>query len=166
MLQDFSDYVGRQLSEDVRFADPDLIPQGNPGHMTAAALQTVHQILRRYVDDQDMLAEWFGRYMTVPKYQEAEMEVDAYGLEDARGYVSEGRWLARNEGSRFAFQEHGHEMRLFVDGRCYSCREAQADLVRKLCADLTIDPEAFSHTEDNLQLLVDLLNHESLYFPD
>jgi len=166
MLQDFSDYVGRQLSEDVRFADPDLIPQVNPGHMTAAVLQTVHRILRRYVDDQDMLAEWFGRYMTVPKYQEADMEVDAYGLEDVRGYVSEGRWLARNEGSRFAFQEHGRETRLFVDGRCYRCNEGQVDLVRKLCADLTIDPEAFSHTDLNLQLLVDLLNHGSLYLPD
>jgi len=166
MLQDFSDYVGRQLSEDVRFADPDLVPQVNPGHMTAEALQTVHHILRRYVDDQEMLAEWFGRYMTVPKYQEAGMDVEVYGLEDVRGYVSAGRWLARNEGSRFAFQEDGRETRLFVDGRCYPCNEEQADLVRKLCADLTIDPKVFSHTGDNLQLLVDLLNHGSLYLPE
>ena len=51
ILQEFSGYVGRQLSEEVRFTDPDLVPQANPGHMTAAVLHAVHQILRRYVDD-------------------------------------------------------------------------------------------------------------------
>jgi 50S ribosomal protein L16 3-hydroxylase len=165
-LQEYSDFVGRQLSEEVRFADPDLVPQTNPGQMTAEALQSVHRILRRYVDDRDMLAEWFGRFMTVPKYQEEETEVGTYRLEDARGYASAGKFLTRNEGSRFAFQEHGREIWLFVDGRHYTCGEAQSDLVRKLCADLTIDLGAVPHTEDMLSLLVDLLNHGSLYLPD
>jgi 50S ribosomal protein L16 3-hydroxylase len=166
ILQEFSDYAGRRLSEEVRFADPDLVPQTNPGQMTAEALEAVHRILRQYVDDQDLLAEWFGRFMTMPKYQEEETEVDTYRLEDVRAYASAGKLLTRNEGSRFAFQEHGRETWLFVDGRRYPCGEAQADLVRKLCADLTVDPETFSHIEDNLQLLVDLLNHGSLYLPD
>lgn len=166
ILQEFSDYVGRRLSEDVRYADPALVLQTNPGQMTAEALQAVHHILRRYVDDQDMLAEWFGRFMTMPKYQEEETDVETYRLEDVRKYAAAGKWFTRNEGSRFAFQEHGREIRLFVDGRRYPCGEVQADLVRKLCADLSIEPEAFSHTEGNLQLLVDLLNHGSLYLPE
>jgi 50S ribosomal protein L16 3-hydroxylase len=166
ILQEFSDFVGRRLSEEVRFADPDLVPQTNPGQMTAEALLAVHRILRRYVDDRDMLSEWFGRYMTMPKYQEEEADVGTYRLEDVRGYALAGKLFTRNEGSRFAFQEHGREIWLFVDGRRYPCREVKADLVKKLCADLTINPEAFSHTEGNLQLLVDLLNHGSLYLPN
>lgn len=163
MLQEFSDYVGRQLSEEVRFADPDLVPQTNPGHLTAEALQTVHHILRQYVDDQEKLAEWFGRYMTVPKYQQNETDVEPYGLKDIRAHASAGRLLNRNEGSRFAYQEHGSEIWLFVDGRRYLCSDSQAALVKTLCANLTVDPEAFSHIEGNLQLLVDLLNQGSLY---
>ncbi len=166
MLQEFSDYVGRELSEEVRFADPDLVPQTNPGHLTAEALQTAHRILRRYVDDQDRLADWFGRYMTVPKYQQEESDVETYGLQDVRRHASAGRLLARNEGSRFAFQEHGSEIWLFVDGRRYTCPDIQTALVKTLCADLTIDPAAFLHTEGNLQLLVDLLNHGSLYLAE
>jgi len=166
ILQEFSDYVGRQLSEEVRFADPDLVPQANAGHMTVEAVQTVHRILRQYVDDQDRLAEWFGRFMTLPKYPEEETDAEMYGPEDIQPPALADRLLTRNEGSRFAFQEHGREVWLFVDGRRYVCREAQAHLVKKLCADLTIDPEAFLHTEGNLQLLVDLLNHGSLYIPD
>jgi 50S ribosomal protein L16 3-hydroxylase len=166
MLQEFSDYAGRRLREEVRYADPDLVPRANPGHMTAGALHRVHRILRQYVDDQDLLAEWFGRYMTLPKYQEEVPDTEMFRFEDVRAHASAGKPLMRNEGSRFAFQEHGREIWLFVDGRRYPCREVQADLVRKLCADLTIDPEVFSHTEGNLQLLVDLLNHGSLYLPD
>lgn len=166
ILQEFSDYVGRRLSEEVRYADPDLVPQANPGHMTAGALQAVHRILRQYADDPDLLAEWFGRYMTLPKYQEEGPDVEMYDLEDVRARVSAGKRLMRNEGSRFAFQEHGREIWLFVDGRRYQGSGVEADLVRILCANLILDPEAFSHMEGNLQLLVDLLNRGSLYFPE
>jgi 50S ribosomal protein L16 3-hydroxylase len=166
ILQEFSDFVSCQLSEEVRFADPDLVPQTNPGHMTSGALHTVHRILRRYVDDQDMLAEWFGHYMTVPKFQQEETQVEAYFLEDVQAYASAGRLLTRKEGSRFAFQEHERETWLFVDGRIYLCPEGQADLVKKLCVDLTIDPKPFTQSEGNLQLLVDLLNRGSLYLSD
>jgi 50S ribosomal protein L16 3-hydroxylase len=113
-----------------------------------------------------MVAEWFGRAMTVPKYPEEEAECNAYKIEDLRAHISAGNPIRRNEGSRFAFQEHGDETWLFVDGQRYSCRETQTDLVRILCAGLIIDPEAFSQTQDNLQLLVHLLNRGSLYFPD
>jgi 50S ribosomal protein L16 3-hydroxylase len=166
LLQEFSDFAGCQLSEEARFADPDLVAQPNPGLMTAGALRDVHHILRRYVDDRDLLAEWFGRFMTMPKYQEKEADGDTYQLEDVRTSVSAGRALRRNEGSRFAFQEHGREIWLFVDGRRYCCREAQAGLVKTLCAELTLIPEAFSHTEDNLQLVRDLLSQGSLYLQD
>jgi 50S ribosomal protein L16 3-hydroxylase len=150
----------------VRFADPDLVPQTNPGQMTAESLHTVHRILRQYVDDADRLAEWFGRYMTTPKYEQEENIVETYSPNDIRAHAKAGKLLTRNEGSRFVFQEHGREIRLFVDGRRYFCHATQADLVKTLCADLTIDCRAFFHTEDNLQLLVDLLNHGSVYLPD
>lgn len=166
LLREFSEYVGRQLTEEARLSNPGLKPQANPGEMTAAALQAVHRILRRYVDDRDLLAEWFGRYMTLPKYQEEEADVEVSEVEKIRAHISAGTWLARNEGSRFAYQEHEHEVWLFVDGRRYVCPQGQADLVKKLCAGLTLNAEPFLHREGNLQLLADLLNHGSLYLPE
>lgn len=166
LLREFSEYVGRQLSEEARLSDPGLKPQANPGKMTSAALQAVHRILRRYVDDRDLLAEWFGRYMTMPKYQEEEAEVETPEIEKIRALISAGKWLARNEGSRFAYQEQEHEVWLFVDGRRYVCPQGQADLVKNICAALTLNAKPFLHREDNLQLLADLLTHGSLYLPE
>jgi len=146
--------------------DPDLVPQTNSGQMTPAALNKIHRILSQYVEDKAILAEWFGRYMTEPKYRESETNSETYRLEDLRKHVSAGGILKRNEGSRFTFQEHGREFWLFVDGRCYHCPETQTDLVKKLCAERTLDPDMCLQTEGHLNLLLDLLNHGSLYLSD
>lgn len=134
--------------------------------MTPEAIKKVHGILNQYVEDPNQLAKWFGMYMTRPKYQEEESSGPSYSLEDLRVHVSGGGVLFRNEGSRYAYQERGQEFWLFVDGRCYPCCGSQADLVKTLCAERTIGPALGLQSEDHLQLLLDLLNHGSLYLSD
>lgn len=166
ILREFTDSIGEKLLDGLRYSDPDLVPQTNPGEMTPEALKKVHGIVNQYVEDTDQLAEWFGRYMTRPKYQEEETSSHSYDLEDLRTHLAAGGRLIRNEGSRYAYQERGQKFWLFVDGRCYSCSKTQADLVKALCAERTIGPALCLQSEDHLQLLVDLLNHGSLYLPD
>jgi len=166
ILRDFADFVGEKLSEDVRYSDPDLVPESISGRITPEALKNIQRILSQYVEDTELLAEWFGRYMTSPKYPDEEREQDEYYFEDIRKHLTAGGKLIRNEGSRFAFQERGSELWLFVDGRCYRCSREQEDLVNFLCADRIFDPNLFMAIEEHLPLLIDLLNHGSLYVPD
>ncbi len=72
----------------------------------------------------------------------------------------------RNEGSRFAFQEHGKNLWLFFDGRQYTCRESLADLVKTLCAERIIGSDQFGSSEDHDALVLDLLNQGSLYLSE
>ena len=44
MLRDFSEYLGEQLSEEIRYADPDLVPQANPGQISPEAVKKVQRI--------------------------------------------------------------------------------------------------------------------------
>lgn len=162
LLRDFADYMGEQLSEEVRYADPDLVPQSNPGQITPEAVKKVQEILTQYVEDHDCLAQWFGRYMTSLKYQDEEKDLDQYHVEDIRKHCAAGKKLIKNEGSRFAFQEHGNELWLFVDGRQYTCSESMMDLVKTLCADRTLS-HVCGQSEEHDSLLLDLLNHGSLY---
>ena len=165
ILLDFPEYIGEQLSEEVRYADPGLVPQANPGQITPEAVKKVQKILTQYVEDQDSLAQWFGRYMTSPKYQDEEMTQEEHRLEDVRQHLAAGGTLIRNEGSRFAFQEHGKNFWLFVDGRQYTCSELMTDLVKNLCAERTFS-NLCEQSEEYDSLLLDLLNHGSLYFSD
>ena len=107
ILLDFPEYIGEELTEEVRYADPDLVPQANPGQITSEAVKKVQKILTQYVEDQDSLAQWFGRYMTSPKYLDEEPALEEHRLVDVHNHLAAGGTLIRNEGSRFAFQEHG-----------------------------------------------------------
>ena len=79
--------------------------------------QKVQRLLIKFVEDSDKLAQWFGCYMTSPKYLDEESAHEEYRLEDVRKHLAAGGKLIRNEGSRFAFQECGQSLLLFVDGR-------------------------------------------------
>jgi len=165
ILLDFPEYIGEQLNEEVRYADPDLVSQVNPGQITPEAVKKVQKILTQYVEDQDSLAQWFGRYMTSPKYLDKEHTQEAFDLEDVRQHLAAGGTFIKNEGSRFAFQEHGKNFWLFVDGRQYTCGEAVAELVKTLCAERTFS-NICGQSEEHESLLLDLLNHGSLYLSD
>ena len=165
ILLDFPEYIGEQLTEEVRYADPDLVPQVNPGQITSEAVMKVQKILTQYVDDQNSLAQWFGRYMTSPKYQDEEMTLEEHCLEDVSQHLAAGGTLIKNEGSRFAFQEYGENFFLFVDGRQYTCSGAVGELVKTLCAERTFS-SLFGQSEEHDSLLLDLLNHGSLYLSD
>ncbi len=165
ILLDFPEYICERLSEEVRYADPHLTPQANPGQISSEAVKNVQNILTQYVEDQDGLAQWFGRYMTSPKYQDDETTQEDHRVENIRQHLSAGGTLIRNEGSRFAFQEHGKNLWLFVDGRQYTCGESVTDLVKTLCAERTLSNYC-GQSEEHDSLLLDLLNHGSLYLSD
>jgi len=165
ILLDFPEYVGEQLNEEIRYADPDLVPQTNPGQITSEAVKKVQKILTQYLEDQNSLAQWFGRYMTSPKYLDEEPMLDEHRLGDVHNHLAAGGKLIRNEGSRFAFQEHGEKFWLFVDGRQYTCSEDLAELVKILCAERTFS-NLFGQSEEHDSVILDLLNHGSLYLSD
>ena len=166
LLRDFSEHMGEQLSEEIRYADPDLVPQANPGQISPEAVKKVQRVLTQYVEDSDALAQWFGRYMTSPKYLDEDPVHEEYRLEDVRKDLTIGKKLIRNEGSRFAFQDYGTSLLLFVDGRQYTCSESGRELVKTLCAERIITPEVCVSSEEHEALLLDLLNHGSLYISD
>ena len=163
MLLDYFESVGEELSEEVRYADPDLVPQANPGQITSEAVKKVQKVFTQYVEDDDKLAQWFGCYMTTPKYQEEETTPEKHPLEDVRIHLAAGGKLVRNEGSRFAFQEQGKNLWLFVDGRQYTCSGLMSDLVKTLCAERMIGSEQYVSSEGHDSLLLDLLSQGSLY---
>ena len=165
ILLDFSESIGEELSDEERYADPDLVPQANPGQITPEAVKNVQEILKHYVEDHDGLAQWFGCYMTSPKYQDEETTQEEHHLADVRQHVAGGGTLMRNEGSRFAFQEHGKILWLFVDGRQYICSELMTDLVKTLCAERTL-AHPLGQSEEHDLLILDLLNQGSFYLSE
>ncbi len=166
ILRGFAEYVGETLSDEVRYSDADLVAQNHAGALTPEALENVHQIVRQHLEDNDVLTDWFGRFITAQKYPDEGDATPTIQLEDLRAHITAGGMLQRNEGSKFVFHERDHELFLFADGHQFRCSQEQIDLVKVLCADLTVKIGRNIPSESNLRLFLDLLNQGSLYLPE
>lgn len=162
-ITSFADYLGEQLPESRRYADPDLAAPSHPGEIDAAALARIRALILDTFDDPAQLTQWFGRAMTQPKYpdhpvaSEHPTEVDTLVAGLQAGAV-----LERTPGSRFAYRGHDEtRATLFVDGDGLDC---PLDLARWIAGDEPLDARLLERP-DAARLLLQLLDRGSLSWP-
>ncbi len=168
ILREYTDHIGEQLNEASRYADPDLLAQTNTGEISAQALDKIQHILRQYVEDKDAISDWFGRYITTPKYHQAhDLEIDKtesdYSIANLQSHLKAGGLLARNESSRFAFEIQNEQHILFVDGQRFETSKELTAFVETLCSEIELSYVNFNPSEKNLNFLLRLIQHGSLY---
>ena len=175
ILREYTDYLGVNISDTLRYEDPDLKPQSNPGKITTQTLNKIHHILRKYIDDKDSINDWFGRYITTPKYDQAdlvglEQDETVYSIKDLESHLASGGVLVRNESSRFAFEVQNNKNILFVDGSCFDPSNEDSNdvnkLIETLCSKIELSDESFVQSDDNLSLLLQLLQRGALYLAE
>ncbi|MGB0205831.1 MAG: JmjC domain-containing protein [Neptuniibacter sp.] len=165
IFEGLATHVATQAKSEDRYSDPELVTQSNSGQITDDALNKVREILNSYLDQPELLAKWFGQFMTEPKNpehslsQETEVEIDQISA-----LIAEGQPVCRTEGSRFAFHQLEGKLLLFYDGEVITCSEGQAELAQLLCSELYI--EMVEPSPENIQLLATLLEQGSIYFPE
>ena len=171
ILREYTDYLGDRLTESSRYQDPDLTAQRNTGEISIHTIEKFQQIISDYVQDSAAISDWFGRYITTPKYQhvndlEFQQSEHAYSLTELKSQLASNYCLVRNEGSRFAFKTEAKHNTLFVDGHVIETQPNSNELIALLCNQIMLQPKDFTQSEDNLQLLLTLLNHSSLYLTE
>ena len=78
ILSDFAHDLAANLDNDLRYKDPSLTRQRNPGEINSRAVHRLRDILLQYTSDEEKLGDWFGRFMTTRKYtdHDATPEID------------------------------------------------------------------------------------------
>ena len=171
ILLSYTDYLSDKLTDAQRYEDPDLLIQENTGELSAQTLKKIQHILRHYAEDEKSIADWFGRYISTPKYQQpAQLELQESEVEnqisDLREHLEAGRLLVRNEGSRFAFRaEQGNKI-LFADGISFDNRGDLNELIEVLCSEIELNKESFTQTDNNLGLILKLLHLGAIYLAE
>jgi len=171
ILREYTDYVGENLSEALRYEDPDLTAQENTGEITAQTLTKIQLILRKYTEDKELISHWFGRYITAPKYQqddpvEPDESENTYSIEALKSHLDSGGILIRNESSRFAFEVKDDRNILFVDGSCFDNIDDIDELIETLCTEIELSDESFVQTDNHLNVLLQLLQCGALYLAE
>jgi len=158
LFQSFSRKLADQLLSEVRYADKDLSLQQNPGEITGQALDKVKSLMQGYLDDPERLSQWFGEYMTEPKYPElaGAAEGQPLSLDGIEG-------LYRTEGARLAYHQlDANRYTLFADGQSFPFTEAELPLVQAVTEEYAFGlPDDLSDAEQ--ELLQALLHQGSLY---
>ncbi len=171
ILREYTDYLGEQLTESLRYQDPDLISQNNTGEISCHTLEKVQQIISTYAQDSFVIRDWFGRYITTPKYQQVNdlefpQSEHEYLMTELKTHLASNYCLIRNEGSRYAFTAEDKNYTLYVDGHHIQTQPDSNALIELLCRDIKTYPRDFTQNEDNLNLLLTLLNHSLLYLTE
>jgi 50S ribosomal protein L16 3-hydroxylase len=139
LVGDLADYLAEHLSEDQRFADPDLAPVKRPGEIDKAALQRARAAVPLAAGlDEASLIDWFGRFIT--RYRSAQTPLPpSKPLSDAAliKQLDGGASLLRHPWSRLAWAQHRSQCSLFANGQAYP---ASAPMATRLCAQRVLPP--------------------------
>lgn len=168
IINSFADFISENLEEEQRYTDPDLVLQKNSGEINNNTIEKLKNILTACVNDEEKLSEWFGTYMTTPKYFDQSIEqrelVDCT-VEDIANHLNKGCIIKCNEGSRFSYIARGKIILFFSDGKKFTCQNVLFSLIEKLCESKPISLSDIdgSHKKAKLQLLQQLVEQDSIY---
>jgi 50S ribosomal protein L16 3-hydroxylase len=153
---DLADHIAEHLPEELRYADPDLKPARAHGEIDRAAIERLKTSLpfAAALDD-DMLRDWFGRFIT--RYRNAQVPaMPAKPLSDSAlgKQLDAGASLLRHPWSRMAWSRGKSGCTLYANGHSYP---ATPELAEQLCAQRTI---SVSGKPDSIEfaLLLALVN--------
>ncbi len=169
LIADFADDLVAEMDDDDRYGDAGLRPQTNPGEITPAAIDALHNMVLEKLADRTAFARWFGMYNSTRKYPDIDFAPEQ-PLKSAnlRKRIANGTPISRNPASRFSFiRGDRDDVLLFVDGACFECTGETAMLAEMLCAqdNVTID-QTLANSDAVMTVLEQLFNQGSVAFED
>ncbi|MPT47943.1 MAG: cupin domain-containing protein [Sphingobium sp.] len=166
LVESWCDHQADAMTEEDRYADPDLKTQDNPGEISETAIDRLHHMVMEALSDRTAFARWFGLHNSLPKYADADWQPEeSIESDEAQAMLTEGVPLVRNPASRFSFIRQEGAVLLFVDGACFECSREIAALAMEICArPLVVVDEALSTSETAIALITSLINQGSLAF--
>lgn len=158
IFTELSQDIASRLSNDQRYRDPALTPADNPGEIPADTLNALDELIQRHLTP-EAIQDWFGRYMTSPKYPDLEPEDPEETGQDWTRFPR----LERHPASRFAYRAEGDQATLYVDGEQHACSRTLAE---SLCADIAPDTQrlkAGARSDRDLALVSELIDTGKLW---
>lgn len=136
MLSAVSDALIERIPATLRYSDPELGAQANPGEISAQALHSMTQQIHQAMSVDDMsLHRILGQWLTERNLNLAAMFADnpALDVAELRDMLIQGAVLQRVPAVRIAFIQEPHEVLLFIDGECVQVDNKDRPWVELLC---------------------------------
>jgi len=164
LLSAYSYLAEESLPQDLRYRDPGIDTQDDPGEISSSTLQQVKALMQHALDNQELLMECFGNLMTEPRLPEliqpAEPELTH---EQMIMLLQKGLVLQLHPAARLACHHHGSNIVLFINGASMTLNNAPEKLSAlndELQGSIgrALDLKPFQHNETCIRLLTTLYN--------
>lgn len=171
LLSEYCHFLEQKLDGSLRYQDPELEPQTNPGWISEPAIDRVSHILQKQVSDRDNIRQWLGEYLSQTKYlDDPKPPQSIYTENDVQDLLAQQQPMRRDESSRFLYTGQAHQpSQFFVNGSALPAQESAIPLILYLCGQRQFPSSELAQLAKNpreLQLLAHLLNTGALYLPD
>lgn len=130
------------IDPNVRYSDPDLIPQSNPGEISAHALAKLTYLVREALSfDDATLQRIFGEWLTERNLNLGGLFPDnePLSLVDLRKKLMHGEVLQRVPAARLAFIQQPGRLLFFIDGESVELALTDRPMVEMLCQEQCFD---------------------------
>ncbi len=162
ILSEIGQEVALNITDDLRYSDPNVTLQANPGEIKPDAIAQLQQIIQQHLTP-ETIAYWFGKYMTERKYlehtDEEPLEIDA---DDWQAALADGQLLWRHPAARLAFHSDTNGTFLFADGEAINCSRALAELVCTETEISWVQLKPFVQEPFDVAAVSQLINQETL----
>jgi len=168
VIAQFADFFAQSLSEQARYSDADALPCTDFSQIGADVLPRLKAILAPLLQDDKRLLQWFGQFMTEPRYPERLFAADA----DEKSLIKRlkrGEPLLQSPSARLAWAQSADGLLLFASGRSRHLPKRLQPLLTLICQSPALSAAqlgAWLMDNEALQLLLALIEQGSLEFID
>jgi len=154
LLTSFVDDHISELTDNLRYKDPNLSSELNPGEISSAAINQVQEILLSQFKDKSIVADWFGRYITDYLNNNDELEDNNLSSSEFLDEFKASGCIRRVASIRANyFVAQNGQLNLYINGAKYDIKPNADDMARLFC-------NQHMHTYKNLIPMLE--NMESL----
>lgn len=126
LVSDYGFWLNEHLSDFLRYTDPDLKVPSHPAEISAETVARVQAVLHQYANNPELVAHWFGRLMTEPKYPENI-------LSNSPGRPTADLWVADNARLAWYRSEHDDTVYFFANGQDYKLPLSFKPVIMDVC---------------------------------
>ncbi|MCK4866181.1 MAG: cupin domain-containing protein [Gammaproteobacteria bacterium] len=170
LLSSYVDEYLTDLNDNLRYQDPDLLPEQNNGEITSDVINKVQKLLISQFNDKSKIEDWFGRFITEYLNDDEDMVENTLSTSEFLSALKETGLLRRPSSVRANYLvNQNNKNSLYINGVKQVLKPDTDDIAKLFCnqhVNTYADLKPCLANENALGFLRAMYNKGYLEFPD
>lgn len=170
LLSSYVDEHITDLNDNLRYRDPDLLPEQNNGEVTSDVINKIQKILISQFNDKAKIEDWFGRFITEYLNEDENMVENTLSTSEFLSALKETALLRRPSTVRANYLvNQNNKISLFINGVKQDLKPDTDEIVKLFCnqhLNTYADLKSYLGNGNAADFLCDIYNKGYLEFPD